>query len=150
MDTNHSDRDDREAFKAYLKYFETLRPETVDNLAALVSDDFHFCDPFNNIRGAEKAQKTFRHMFRLLKNPQFRILETAYEDRILFTRWDFTFSTPLLAWGKPQCITGFSRVTLDDSGKISSHWDYWDASTAIYMRIPVIRWPLLLIRKFLS
>ena len=79
-------------------------------------------------------------MYSKVQDPRFEITDYIIEDTRMYCTWDFKFSTPLLNWGKPMVIAGSSHVTCDSDGVVTEHIDYWDASTQIYMQIPVIGW----------
>lgn len=137
-----------EAFNNYLSYFETLSPGTVGDLRDLATDDFHFKDPFNEVRSVDAVLRIFEHMFKQVRDPKFSIVSSARKEDTMYVLWDFTFSSRLLEWGKPQRIRGMSVVKVNNEQRVCSHIDYWDASTEIYMKVPVIGFFIKLLRRF--
>ncbi|GLQ05935.1 nuclear transport factor 2 family protein [Sneathiella chinensis] len=125
------------ACAAYARYFETLSPETVDDLDGLAGDALYFEDPFNQVRGRDKVKQLFRQMFDHVSDPAFHVYPPYWESgkgQVLL-KWRFTGQNRHLG---PIDFVGLSEVTFDAEGKIVSHVDYWDASTHFYAKIPLI------------
>lgn len=131
---------------AYIRYFETLCPETVDDLDELTCEDFAFEDPFNQITNRRDVKRLFRQMFVDLDAPAFKISDSF---------WNKTGQTAILKWrfaGDAQKIgkldfEGLSEIHFDDNGMIDSHIDYWDAGSHFYEKIPLVGAILRMIRK---
>ncbi|MDD7911038.1 MULTISPECIES: nuclear transport factor 2 family protein [Pseudovibrio] len=120
---------------AYAKFFETVSPENIDAVHGMISDDVHFIDPFNDVRGRDMVEKILHRMFHDVQQPKFQILDLAWSNGLCFMRWDFTCHQKRLGdWG----VRGMTELHFDAQGRISAHYDYWDASTHFYTRIPVI------------
>ena len=127
------------AFQSYLTYFETLTPQTVHELRSLASPELHFVDPFNDVRGVEAVISIFEEMFEKLREPRFRVLDTAVSELGLYAKWGFDFELPLFWVSKKRfSIQGMSFVRADSQGRICEHIDYWDASSQLYMHLPVV------------
>lgn len=137
----------REIFSSYLEYFETLTPETVPRLKELVIPDFHFKDPFNDVRDAEHVVEIFHDMFRRLRSAKFVITDTVAGDDHMYVRWDFHLEAAIINRGKPHTIDGISLVRANSDDKITEHIDFWDASSQLYMHIPVVGIGMKVLRK---
>lgn len=133
--------------KTYLEYFESISPETVTRLREIAVSDLHFVDPFNDVRDLEQVIKIFMHMYKLLDQPRFKITDVVCEGNRMFVRWDFYFKTRLLSGGPEHHVDGVSLVRCNDSGKITEHIDFWDATSQVLMKIRVIGLPLRLLAR---
>ncbi len=136
-------------FKAYLDYFENLTKENVQNLKSLVTSDFHFVDPFNDLNDVNAVIHVFEAMFKKLNEPTFKMVEVTCEKNLMYATWDFSFSSILINYGKRSTIRGLSVVRKNESNLIYEHIDYWDASK-LFAQIPVIGWLLVFLRKYAS
>ena len=137
-------------FKTYLNYFENLTAETVEDLRDFATQDFHFIDPFNEVRRVEEVIEIFKDMFVRLKDPKFIVSDYAVSDNRLYVRWEFNFSMWIIEFGRAQTVKGVSIVSATPEGEIFEHLDYWDASTQIYMKIPLLGLPLRALRKIMA
>lgn len=130
--------------EAYARFFEELQPETVSQVHYLVSDDVHFIDPFNNVHGREMVEKILHRMFHDVQSPKFKILNLMWSDGLCFMRWDFSCHQKLLGdWS----VRGMTELHFDAEGRVSAHYDYWDASTHFYRHIPVVGSLIRMIKK---
>ena len=120
--------------KAYVELFAHLTPERIPELAQWVSEDVHFRDPFNDVRGLNKMQAILQDMFERTESPSFRVLEYRLGGDTGFVRWHYRATLPLL--GRLD-VEGVSRLQFNNHGLISEHLDYWD-SAPIYLKLPVI------------
>ncbi|WP_319533490.1 nuclear transport factor 2 family protein [uncultured Cohaesibacter sp.] len=125
----------REVASRYADYFAHLTPETIDDALPLVSDDIHFIDPFNDVRGRESFRRVIEKMFEDVKDPHFDILDLAWSGDLCLMRWDFSCSMAHIGdWS----VRGVTELQFDDEGRISAHFDYWDASRHFYAKLPLI------------
>lgn len=137
-------------FEKYIEYYNQLTPATVAKLRDLCVADLHFIDPFNDVRGVDKVEKIFTEMFHKVKEPTFRITDAIEKDKLLVVRWDFRFRLWLIRGGQPHLVTGVSFVERNEEGKIVSHIDYWDASSQLYLHLPLIGWIVWGMRRLLA
>ena len=133
----------------YAAFFEALRPETLERLSDVMTEDVHFVDPFNDVHGLEQTEKIFRHMFDNLENARFVVTHSAITDgadpRGLL-RWELDS----LYKGRPYRIAGMSEVGFAPDGRVNEHIDHWDAAAQFYERLPVVGSLLRLIRSRLQ
>lgn len=121
-------------FNAYLDFYESISPQSVQTIKDLCTADVHFKDPFNDVNTANAYQKVLKHMYQQVDAPSFTILEKAVTGDICYLKWNFSFSRN----GKRNAFVGMSEVTVNAEGKVISHVDYWDSGEHIYSRIPVL------------
>jgi hypothetical protein len=135
-----------ERLAAYIRYFENLTPENVDELENLVREDFSFEDPFNQLTNRRDAVRLFRRMFDDMDEPAFNISDSYWTDDGLkaVLKWRFAGSTEKLG---DLDFEGLSEIYFDEAGQIISHIDYWDAAVHFYEKIPVLGGILRMIRK---
>jgi len=132
----------------YLKLLENLTKDTLGELPCLLSERALFTDPFNNVRGRSLFVKAIGSVLEDSSSHVFRIT----------TRSDFSGGT-LICWelsmkphhwalkSKDIRINGASKILLDDLGLIDAHYDYWDAASNFYEKLPFIGWILVRIRQ---
>jgi steroid delta-isomerase len=138
-----------EFLQRYTDCFAQLSPENLDTLAAVMTDDVHFIDPFNDVTGLNKVEEIFRHMFHNLEDAKFTVTHSAVDaagaGRGLM-RWELDSRLN----GKPYRIVGMTEVGFAADGRINEHIDHWDSGQQFYAKIPVIGWLLRLIRARLT
>jgi hypothetical protein len=129
---------------SYCHFYETLRPETLDQLDGLTTRDVRFKDPFNDVQSRDHMKRIFAGMFRRLDEPLFIVHDRAVGSEGAFLRWTMQFKPK----GTPNTwlITGLSDVRFSADGLISSHIDHWDAGEQFYEKLPVIGGILRLIK----
>lgn len=123
------------AIDAYLRFFEALKPASLDQLATVYTEDARFADPFSDVRGLQAIRRVFEHMFENAPDAHFIIHESAWSGERWFLYWTMEFTARS---GKPWSITGTSRVAINDDGRVSEHLDYWDSGQQFYARLPVL------------
>ena len=125
----------QEVAKLYAGYFDTLSPTTIDNVQPLISDDIHFIDPFNDVRGRDCYRRIVEKMFEDVRAPKFEILDLAWSGDLCFMRWDFSCNIAVIGdWS----VRGMTEIGFNSDGLICSHYDYWDSGRHFYGRIPVV------------
>lgn len=119
------------------QFFETIRPDSVDEVAHLYADDARFKDPFNEVRGNAEIRRVFLHMFDQVDAPRFVIHEAVTEGDSAFLTWDFLFRSGRMGTGE-QRIRGASLLHFGADGRVTVHRDYWDAAEELYAKLPLI------------
>ncbi len=132
--------------EAYVRFWETLSPDSLDRLAEMASVDVRFKDPFNDVQGLTAFRAVFDDMFLRVAEPRFRVTGRAVEGDLCFLRWEMTFRSSNRDW----LIDGVSEVRFGADGRVVSHVDHWDAASQVYERLPVIGWVLRRLRRRLA
>lgn len=138
-----------DAIDGYIRFFETLTPDTLDRLADHVTPDVRFKDPFNDVTGNGAMQAIFRHMFEEIENPVFEVTHRAQDTQdgsIWFLRWRLTGRLRSLS-NRDWDITGMSEVHLAADGRVAAHIDHWDAGQQFYELLPLIGPVIRLLRR---
>ncbi len=118
------------------EFFEHLQAQDVARLGQLYDDNAHFVDPFNDVWGLAKVQRVFTHMFDVLDEPSFTIIEAFTEGDQAMLTWDFHFKRRGQA--KRWQIHGSTHIRYGQDGRVTLHRDYWDAANELYAQLPLI------------
>ena len=118
-------------------FFETIAPDTVDQLAAVYTDDVYFKDPFNEVRGLPAVTRIFAHMFTQVDGPRFVVTGSVLQGDQAFLTWDFLFRMKRFS-DDVQCIRGATHLKFAADGRASFHRDYWDAAEELYEKLPLL------------
>jgi len=118
----------------YIELFENLTPDRLHELTPLLSDQVHFRDPFNDVRGPAAVRRVLEDMFERTQQARFRVTHRTLDGERAFLSWTFSARAPVLGnWS----VEGVSVLQFDASGRICSHLDYWD-SGLVYARLPLL------------
>jgi ketosteroid isomerase-like protein len=136
--------DSRAAVAGITRWFESLTPDSLAQLATFYAPDARFKDPFNDVRGLPAITQIFRHMFAALHEPRFVVTQQIVDGAQAFLVWEFRFRFKRFDTVTEQVIHGGSHLTLTEDGRISEHRDYWDAAEELYEKLPglgaLMRW----------
>ncbi|MBK1663648.1 hypothetical protein CKO38_09885 [Rhodospirillum rubrum] len=121
---------------AYLAFYSSLTPLTLDQLETVTTSDVRFKDPFNDVHGRDAYRKVLEHMFETIGTPRTTIVHWGWAapERV-FVLWRFSAKVPVI--GDWQ-VEGMSDLHFAADGRVSAHIDHWDASQSFYARLPVI------------
>ena len=123
--------------RVYARFFENINKNTpIKDYEKIFEKDVRFKDPFHDIKGLEKLYKIFEDMYIKLDNPSFKVTEIIEQNNITYLKWDFQFS--FKNDKKVECFEGVSRVEFNKENKAISHIDYWDSSSNLYEKIPIL------------
>ena len=131
--------------RSYANAFAEMRPETVRDLTAFLSEDVVFTDPFNKLHGHAEFIAIFDHMFAVMTNPRFEILDVSCSERAGYIKWRMKGALK----ARPSFtlnLTGMSEVEFDKAGLITAHYDHWDSAHQLLAELPGIGW---LVRRLL-
>ena len=134
LPSEHSTGNCRVALAGIVRFYETLAPETLDQLPGLYAADARFKDPFNDVVGIAAIAGIFRHMFTTVEAPRFEVTTRILTGREAMLGWDFH----LRLRGRPVLIRGVTHLSFDTDGLVCLHRDYWDAAEELYERLPII------------
>ena len=135
----------------YAHFLENLKADDIKNLKQYVSEDVHFRDPFNDCVGSDGFQTVLSDMFLHLESFQFQVTDCVFSEkqRAGYLLWHMAAKSRHLR-SKELDIEGVSRVTFNSEGKVSTHFDYWDAASGLYEKLPLVSLILKKIRKKIS
>ncbi|GGO79754.1 hypothetical protein GCM10011348_14860 [Marinobacterium nitratireducens] len=135
-----------ECCNRYIELFENLTPDRLGDLAALLSQDVRFRDPFNDVHGVPAMLRVLEDMFERTENPAFSVTHYCIDGERAYLNWRFSARVPVLGdWS----VEGVSLLHFDRGGKVCAHLDYWDAGL-LYARIPLLGWLIGRLRRRLA
>lgn len=129
---------------AYVRFFESLSADTLDQLDAVTAEDVHFRDPFNDVRGRECMRAVLAQMFEAVREPRFEVRLVAWDGDVCVLVWRFTGEVKHLG---PWDVEGSSELSFDEAGRVTRHIDHWDSGAAFDARLPVLGFLLRLVRR---
>lgn len=130
-------------------FYENLVPADAERFGEFYTEDAYFKDPFNEVRSVEAIQRIFRHMFKQVEAPRFRISERIADPRgDVVLVWELWYRSRLL--GGEQIMRGVSHLRFAADGRVNYHRDYWDASEELYAKVPVLGGLMRLLRRGLA
>jgi ketosteroid isomerase-like protein len=136
--------DSRAAVTSITRWFESLAPGSLAQLATFYTPDARFKDPFNEVQGIPAITRIFEHMFVALNEPRFVVTQQIVDGAQAFLMWEFRFRFKRFDTVTEQVIRGGSHLTLAEDGRIREHRDYWDAAEELYQKLPglgaLMRW----------
>jgi limonene-1,2-epoxide hydrolase len=99
------------------------------------SDDIYFRDTIQEIRGMEDFKAMTERLTKRSKDLKMELVRTSQDGNNFYLEWEMT-----IAFKKyPSSIMyGFTRLTVNDDGKIKEQRDYYDLWGDIFDNIP--RW----------
>ena len=118
------------------RFYETLSPQTLDELGHLYAPDARFKDPFNEVQGHAAIRRLFEDMYRRVDVPRFEVDHAMGDGSQGFVVWRFLFC--FKGEGRPQCIRGATHLSFGPDGRVSLHRDYWDAAEELYEKLPLL------------
>ena len=128
---------------AYIRFYETLSPATLPDLARVATVDVHFRDPFNDLRGVDEYQRVLGELLESVPDVKFTVGHQAVDDDTCFIRWRMIGTLR----GAPWIVEGMSALRFAADGRVREHVDYWDAAAQFYERLPLIGGVLRFIRR---
>jgi len=133
----------QQAAVAYKQYLESLSSGSLSDLGNYVTPEVHFVDPFNDVRGVAAMRRIFDDMFKTVSDIEFKADRMGMDSDTTLMAWTLTGELR----GRPLMLEGMSRITFNESGRVTEHIDHWDSATQFYMRLPVIGWFLSIVRQ---
>lgn len=126
----------KRGLRQYIRFYETLTPETLSQLDKITTPSVRFKDPFNDVVGRAAYRKILENMFRDVSPPTFKVSETAWSDTgHAVIKWRFRCTAKRIG---ALDIDGLSHLRFDARGRVKEHVDYWDAAEYFYARLPLI------------
>lgn len=124
-----------EPIDRYMELLEALKPDQIEALLALCSDDVRFKDPFHNVTGKADYRVVLQDMCRKLEWFRFDVSHRARDDNAWMFGWVFSGQAKVVG---SFSFDGMSLVQLNEDGQIGLHVDYWDGAEGLLQRIPVL------------
>lgn len=126
-----------ERLQLYARFFETLSPETLEQLSTVLTEDARFKDPFNDVAGLTAIRRIFEHMYRETDSPEFRVLGFSESGEVGYLHWEMGYAFRRRPRQRLR-IEGMSRVVFAEDGRVREHVDFWDPVEGLLSRLPGI------------
>lgn len=134
--------------RRYMRFWETMTPQSLGELDSLVTADVHFRDPFHDLHGVAEMRRMLERMFEHLEAPRLVVTDSAEANGLWMLRW--TFDARTKKSGSAWHIVGMSELACAPDGRIRQHIDHWDAARQFYEDLPLLGAVLRAIRRRLS
>ncbi len=124
------------AAENYKLFFEKLSRAQLGLMNQVFADDVIFEDPFQRVKGIDGLRCVFDHMYENLRDPKFKVINTAFgKNNTVYMKWIFTAKRE-----NNQAVEfeGLSEIIFNNDGKAIYHKDFWDSSSAVYEKIPLL------------
>jgi hypothetical protein len=119
--------------------FAEFTPEAIRARAAEVyAADAFFNDQVKELRGAGEIAPYLARSAEMLASWSIRFDDLVEGDREFYLRWEMTFTLRGAAGKPPVVAPGISHLRFDGDGRVILHQDFWDSTTAIFERVPVL------------
>ncbi|MDF1750577.1 MAG: nuclear transport factor 2 family protein [Alphaproteobacteria bacterium] len=128
--------------------FSAPMPGGMPALLALATEDIHFTDPFNDVRGKPGLEAILEDMLERCQAPSFTVHDVTASDRAGYIRWSFSF----IPKGQKETwnFEGMSEILIAQDGRVQAHHDHWDSGGQLYAKLPVIGWIIRRIRSMIQ
>ena len=121
------------AINSYLKKFENLTSNSVDELLEEVHENIFFEDPFNKINSKKELKSLLLLMFKKFKSPKFKIIYKYKNKGKYVIKWECNYEI----FKKKVSFTGMSEI-ITKEGLVISHIDFWDSGRNFYYHLPIL------------
>ncbi len=98
-----------------------------DQTYSLYAENVFFKDPLTSFSGVARYRAMIHFIARWFKAVQMDLHSIERTDQRIDTTWTLRWVAPV-PWQPPMVISGRSELTLNNTGLIESHIDYWDCS----------------------
>jgi steroid delta-isomerase len=120
---------------SYMELLEALKPEQIDRLIGLCSDDVRFKDPFHDVTGKAAYTHVLQDMCKKLEWFRFDVSHRALDGNTWLFAWVFSAKAKVVG---DFSFDGMSLVQLNDADQVTLHIDYWDGAEGLLQRLPVL------------
>ncbi|MEO1404411.1 MAG: DUF2358 domain-containing protein [Cyanobacteria bacterium J06635_1] len=94
----------------------------------LYAEDVYFKDPLNQFRGVERYRKMIGFIEKWFIDLDLELYTLSQpQPNTIKTEWTLRFTAPV-PWRPRIAIAGWSELTINPQGLITSHIDYWHCS----------------------
>jgi hypothetical protein len=94
---------------------------------SLYAEDVFFKDPLTSFYSVARYRSMIHFIARWFKAVQMELHSIQQTGDRIDTTWTLRWVAPM-PWQPPMSISGRSELTLNETGFIRSHVDYWDCS----------------------
>lgn len=129
----------RAALARYLEVAESYSPATIRLASSeLYADDAYFNDQIKELRGGHAIGDYLARAAEMLVDPVIETDQVTENDGHFYVRWTMTFRTARSPEEALTTARGVSHLIFGPDEKIAFQKDYWDVTTAIWEKVPVL------------
>ena len=137
--------DTEEVFRKYLDFLEQADEENIGEILNYVDKEVRFKDPLHDAQGASEIHRIFKRLLTDLKKINFTTRELIATGDNAYYKWTLECYAGRKSWS----IKGVTFLTIGERKLITNHIEYWDTSSQIYEKLPIIGPQLRLLRRIL-
>jgi limonene-1,2-epoxide hydrolase len=115
------------------KTYNTRGKPDWSHILPYYDENIRFRDSIQELRGIEEFEAMTRRLTDRSRDLSMNIVRTAQHGKDIFIEWEMTIK---FRKNPSSVLYGFSRVTLNDEGKIVEQRDYYDLWGDIFDNIP--------------
>lgn len=104
-----------------------------DQTYEIYAEDVYFKDPMTEFRGRYRYRQMIGFIQTWFRNCHMEVHDIQQTGNQIRSDWTLRWNTPL-PWHPRIAIAGWSELTLNDQGLITSHIDYWHCSKLDVLR----------------
>ena len=138
--------DTEKVFRKYLDFLEHADKENIGEILNYVDKEVRFKDPLHDSQGAYEIHRIFKRLLTDLKNINFTTRELIVTGDKAYYTWALESYAGRKSWN----IEGVTFLTVNERKLITNHIEYWDTSSQIYEKLPIIGPQIRLLRRILG
>ena len=138
--------DTEEVFRKYLDFLEQADEENIGEIFNYVDKEVRFKDPLHDAQGAFEIHRIFKRLLTVLKKINFTTRELIATGNNAYYKWTLEGYAGRKSWN----IEGVTFLAVGEHKLITHHIEYWDTSSQIYEKLPIIGPQIRLLRRILG
>ena len=135
------------AIRRFKTLFNSIKAETLPDLANVYSHEVQFQDPFTELQGIAELTQYLAKAYRNVLYSRFDFQPAFGDRRRQALPWLMSLKHKRLAGGRPIQVHGMSDLRLAGS-RVIYHRDYFDAGQLLYEHVPVLGPVVQLVRRY--
>jgi len=128
----------------FINMLKNFNHNNLKSLETIYSDYVQYEDPINTGKDLPHLKLILEDLLKVFKGITFESIHSIHDDDFAFVSWKMRYKFR----NKDYEIDGISRLRFNESGQITEHKDYWDASFPLYGTFPIMGPIMKLIKKF--
>ncbi|MDY7092359.1 MAG: nuclear transport factor 2 family protein [Acidobacteriota bacterium] len=137
-----------QARERFVALYGQFTPEALrENVPSTFAPDAYLNDQIRELQGVEAIEEYLVETSEKFGEGDFAVEHAAREGTEFYFRWTMSFTLGESSNKPPLVAPGVSHVRFDDQGRILFQRDYWDTTSTVYERIPVLGGMIRLVKK---
>lgn len=136
------------ARQRFTDLYGQFTPEALrENVPRTFAPNAYLNDQIRELQGVEAIEEYLVETSEKFGEGTFTVEHAAREGAEFYFRWTMSFTLDESSGKPPLVAPGVSHVRFDDRGQILFQRDYWDTTSTVYERIPVLGGMIRLVKK---